>query len=203
MVLAQYKKVEPNPYLTKTVRTERFDVINCNADEALNLTLPWANDPETLHNLMYDKASYSRTDWAKKNGKPNGRNLFFHAIISRETGETVGAHRVYLDGSGTAAMAIVLTAKSWWGKGVFEEVRTSMMDHFSQSPHVIRFFGRVITRNASSVYNYKKIGFRLIGYDLKSWWSPVTGEYVDTLFFEYLAEDWRAKRQLEVRNVFR
>lgn len=203
MVLANYKKSEPNEYLTRTVRTERFEVINCNADDALELTLPWARNPETLHNLMYDKASYSRTEWAKKNGKPNGRNLFFHAIISRETGETVGAHRVYLDESGTATMAIVLTEKSMWGKDVFEEVRTAMIDHFSQSPLVVRFFGRVITRNVSSVYNYKKMGFRLIGYDLKSWWSPVTGDYVDTMFFEYLAEDWRAKRQLKVLNVFR
>ncbi len=198
MVLGWSVMAHPTPYLMRSVRTERFDLINCDADEALELTLPWASNPEALHNLMYDKASYTRAEWAKKNGKPNGRNLFFHAIVARETKETIGAHRVYLDVSGTATMAIVLTEKAWWGKGVFEEVRTAMMDHFSQSPHVIRFFGRVITRNVSSVYNYKKIGFRLIGYDRKSWKSPVTDEYVDTMFFEFLADEWRAKRHLEV-----
>ncbi len=198
MVLRHGLLVAPIPYLVKTVRTERFDLTNCNADEALDLTFPWASNPEALHNLMYDKASYSRAEWAKKNGQPNGRNLFFHAIVERDTQKTIGAHRVYLDGSGTATMAIVLNEKSWWGKGVFEEVRAAVMDHFSQSPHVVRFFGRVVTRNVSSIYNYKKLGFRLIGYDQKSWKSPVTGEHVDTMFFEYLAEDWRKKRQLEV-----
>ena len=196
MVLGLGKKVAPDPYLTQPIRTERFDLVNCNRAQALKVTLPWASDPEILHNMMYEQPSYTKVQGASKLGKPDGRTLFFHAIVARDIKGTIGTHRLRIDRSGTATMAIVLTAKSWWGKGVFEEVRTGLMDHFSQSPEVVRFAGRVLSRNVSSVYNYKKLGFRLIGYDRQSWLSPVTEELVDTMYFECLAEDWRAARQL-------
>lgn len=199
MVLNVLKKKEaPDPYLTKAVRTERFDLVNCSKAEALKVTLPWANDPVVLRNLMYDQASYTRVEWARKLSNPDGRTMFFHAIVARDIKGTIGTHRLRLNRSGTANMAIVLTAKSWWGKGVFEEVRSGIMDHFSRSPDVVRFEGRVLSRNVSSVFNYKKLGFRLIGYDQKSWRAPDTDELLDTMFFEFLAEDWRAKRQLDL-----
>ncbi|MCG6884011.1 MAG: GNAT family N-acetyltransferase [Silicimonas sp.] len=196
MVLNLGKRTDPDPYLTKPVRTERFDLVSCTTAEALKITLPWASNPDILHNLMYDKPAYTRLQWVKAMGKPDGRHLFYHAIVAREIKGTIGAHRIRIDRSGTAAMSIVLTAKSWWGKGVFEEVRTGLMDHFSGSPDVMRFAGRVLSRNVSSIYNYQKLGFRLIGYDRKSWLSPVTGEHADTMYFEYLAEDWRETRGL-------
>ena len=198
MVLRFGKKVEPDPHLIRPVKTERFDLVNCNRAEALKVTLPWASNPEILHNLMYDQAQYSRLKWATKLGKPDGRHLFYHAIVAREIKGTIGAHQIRLDRSGTASMSIALTAKTWWGKGVFEEVREALMDHFSQSPLVERFFGRVISGNTSSIYNYKKLGFRMIGYDLRAWRDPSTDELLDSMHFEFLAEDWRQKRQLEV-----
>ncbi|MEW9920920.1 GNAT family N-acetyltransferase [Marimonas sp. MJW-29] len=184
-------------YLVETVRTERFKLVNCSWLQAVRTTLPWANDPDTLHALMYESTSYSRLHWAAQLDVPDGRNLFFHAIVTKDGNETIGAHRIRLNRSGTANMGIALTDKTWWGKGVFEEVRGGLMDHFSQSPRVVRFAGRVLARNVSSVYNYKKLGFRFIGHDCKSWRSPLTGELMDTMYFECLAEDWRASRGLE------
>ena len=82
---------------------------------------------------------------------------------------------------------------------MFEEVRAGLMDHFSQSSRVVRFSGHVLARNFSSVYNYKKLGFRFVGYDQKAWRSPLTEELHDTMHFEYLAEDWRADHKLELQ----
>ncbi len=200
MALSFRKREEVDPYLVKNVRTERFDLVNCNRAEAIKVTLPWASDREILHNLMFDQASYSKVQWVKRLKKPDGRTTFYHAIVAREIKGTIGAHKIRIDRSGTARMEIALTAKSWWGKGVFEEVRTALMDHFCQSPHVIRFAGRVLSSNASSLYNYKKIGFRLVGWEKKSVYSPVTEEHCDSMLFEYLAEDWRSKRQLELNG---
>ena len=198
MVLGLSNKPDPDPHLIKPVRTERFDLVNCNRKEAVKVTLPWASNPEIMHNLMYEQPHFSQIKWASKVGKPDGRRLFYHAIVAREVKGTIGAHRIRLDRSGTAIMSIAVTAKSWWGKGVFEEVRIALMDHFSQSPLVERFFSRVLATNVSSIYNYKKIGFRLIGYDQRSWRAPSTDDVLDTMHFEYLAEDWRKTRQLEL-----
>lgn len=200
MALRLGKRNERDPYLTKPVRTERFDLVNCSHADALRVTLPWASNPDILHNLMYDQSTYTKLQWAKNLGRPDASTLFYHAIVARDIKGTIGAHRIRINQSGTARMAIVLTAKSWWGKGVFEEVREALMDHFSQSPKVVRFFGRVLASNASSVYNYKKLGFRLIGYDRKAWLSPVAQEHMDSLHFEFLAEDWREHRQLELKD---
>ncbi len=199
MVLRVARRAKHDAYLTQTVHTDRFDLVNSTWREAIGLTLPWASDPETLHMLMYAKSHYSRLEWISRLARPDGRSLFYHAIVTRDGKETIGAHRIRLDRSGSASMGIALTNKDWWGKGVFEEVRMALMDHFSQSPRVVRFSGRVLARNFSSVYNYKKLGFRLIGHDRNAWLSPWTGELNDTMFFEYLAEDWRAKRQLDLK----
>ena len=37
-----------------------------------------------------------------------------------------------------------------------------------------------------------------VGFDRKAWLSPVTDDWNDTVHFEYLAEEWREKRGLEL-----
>ena len=183
-------------YLTRAVITERFNLVNCSQIDALKVTMPWRDNPDILHNLMYAKTAYSSFAWARHIGRMDGRTRFVHAIVAREIRGTIGAHRIVIDDSGTASMSIVVHTKAWRGQGVFAEARAGLLDHFSQSPRVTRFFGRVLARNVSSIYNYTKLGFRVIGHDTKSWKSPLTGEHHDTVHFEYLAEDWRKKRGL-------
>lgn len=199
MVLSfRRRKAPPDPYLCEPIKTDRFNLVNCTRQEAIKITSPWRSDKEILHNLMMPKADYSATEWVKAVGRPNGRTRFFHAIVARDIKGTIGAHRLTINTSGTASLAIVLHARSWWGKDVFEEVRAGVMDHFSASDRVVRFHGRVLSRNISSIYNYNKMGFRLIGYDRKGWYSPVANEHCDTLHYEMLTEDWQAKRKEQV-----
>ncbi|MEP5728522.1 MAG: GNAT family protein [Sulfitobacter sp.] len=197
MALKSKNRKKGDPYLTKTVKTERFDLVISNWRETGKITRPWSEDPDVLHSLMYTRMQFSRLRWALSFRIPNGRNLFYHAIVARDENKVIGLHQIKLNRSGTAILSIGLTDKAWWGKGAFEEARAGLMDHFSQSPKVMRFYGRALSRNFSSVYNYKKLGFRLIGHETKVWLSPTTGEHMDCMQFEYLAEDWRAHRQLE------
>jgi len=200
VLMFRQKKPPPDPYLMQPITTDRFVLINCNRKDAIKVTLPWRTDPDVLLNLMMSKEAYSHTEWVKVVGKPNGATLFYHAIVDKAANGTIGTHRVTIDKSGTASMAIVVHARSWWGKDVFEEVRTGILDHFSRSERVNRFYGRVLSRNFSSIYNYTKLGFRLIGHDTAAWKSPVTGAHHDTMHYEMLAADWRAKRGLEVKG---
>ncbi|MFO8125169.1 GNAT family N-acetyltransferase [Yoonia sp.] len=188
------RKQPPDPYLCKPIITDRFNIVNCTRKEAIKVTSPWRKDTEILHNLMMRQADYSVVEWVRVVGKPDGHARFFHAIVSKELKGTIGVHRTTIDGSGTASLAIVIHARSWWGKGVFEEVRTGILDHFSASDRVVRFAGQVLSRNVSSIYNYNKMGFRMTGYDRMAWLSPVTGEHCDTVHYEMLAQDWRDKR---------
>ncbi|PXW71025.1 RimJ/RimL family protein N-acetyltransferase [Loktanella sp. PT4BL] len=195
MVLKLMRRKEPpDPYLCKPIITDRFNLVNCTRQQAIKSTAPWRTDSEILHNLMMPKAAYTDFQWVKVIGRPDGHSRFFHAIVAKEIKGTIGTHRVTIDRSGNASLALVIHARSWWGKDVFEEVRTGIMDHFSASDRVVRFQGRVLSRNFSSIYNYNKMGFRMIGYDRKAWLSPVTDEHCDTIYYEMLAEDWQKKR---------
>ncbi|PJI92582.1 RimJ/RimL family protein N-acetyltransferase [Yoonia maricola] len=192
------RRKPPDPYLCKPIITERFNLVNCTRSEAVKVTAPWRNDPEILQNLMTSRTEYSVFRWAKLMGRANGYSRFTHAIVAKDIKGTIGVHKLSLNKSGTASLTIVIHARSWWGKDVFEEVRTAILDHFSQSDRVVRFYGRVLSRNVSSIYNYNKMGFRMIGYDRKAWLSPGTGEHHDSVHYEMLAEDWIKKRGKEV-----
>lgn len=194
------KKAAPDTYLTQPIGTERFNLVNCNRREAIKITLPWRQDHDVMHNLMMRETEYSLTQWTKFVGNPDGNTLFYHAIVSKELRGTIGTHRIKLNASGTASMAIVIHARDWWGKDVFDEVRTGVLDHFSCSDRVTRFYGRVLSRNFSSIYNYTKLGFRLIGYDRSAWLSPFTQEYCDTMHYEMLKEDWIERRKAGVEE---
>ncbi|MEJ8563198.1 GNAT family protein [Yoonia sp. GPGPB17] len=197
MVLSKLRRKPPDPYLSQPVITERFNLVNCNRAEAIKVTAPWRNDPEILQNLMMPRTDYSPYKWAKLMGRADGHSRFTHAIVAKEIKGTIGVHKLKIDDSGTASLTIVIHARSWWGKDVFEEVRTAILDHFSRSDRVVRFYGRVLSRNVSSIYNYNKMGFRMIGYDRKVWLSPGTGEHHDSIHYEMLSEDWLKKRQIE------
>ena len=198
MVLKLLWRKPPDPYLSRALSTERFNLVSSNWRQTIKLTLPIASDPESLHALMYDRTHYSRLRWISRVAIPDGRQVFVHAIKPKPDENPIGVHVIRLSSSGSASLMVALTEKEWWGRGVVGEVRTRLMDHFSQSPKVVRFSGRVLARNVSSVYNYKKMGFRFIGYDQKVWRSTLTGDLLDTMYFEFMAEDWRAKRQLEL-----
>jgi len=196
MVLVKLlRKEPPDPYLSQPIRTERFVVANCNLKDAIKVTAPWRTDPEVLENLMYSQTSYTAFEWVRSVGRPNGNTRFIHAIMPKEGGGTIGAHRLIINRSGTVSLAIVIHARSWWGRGVFEEVRRGIMDHFAPSERVIRFEGHVLARNVSSIYNYQKLGFRLVGYEKKTWLSPHSGTHMDTVQFEMMADDWIAQSQ--------
>lgn len=197
MVLRMFPRRPPDSYLFQTLRTERFELANCTWRETVRLTYPWARDPDILSAFAYDRSSYSRLAWAIRFPIPNGHSFFVHAVRPKGTAEVVGVHILRISPSGTVTLMMGLTDQAWSGKGVFEEVRRLLMDHFSRSDRVVRFSGRVLARNASSVYIYKKLGFRFVGYEKKAWRAPQTKELMDMMIFEYLAEDWRAARGLD------
>ena len=90
-------------------------------------------------------------------------------------------------GGGAEPAVITLT---WWGKGVVEEVRTRVIDHFFEHGPVDRFAAAVNARNLPSVFNYRKLGYRHVGTLHRVNADPVTGEVFDMVLFELFREDW-------------
>jgi len=179
--------------ITAPIHTERFDLVNCSWKEAYRITENWRRNPEIAPNIMLNSMDMSTFEWAKY-ARVDGKKSFIHAIVDREAHLTIGAHRLIIDASGTAHLILVVSAPSWHGKGVFEEVRSAILDRFSDYPLIQRFSAAVLARNFPSIYNYQKLGFRNIGYAKRLYLNPVTSKHDDVCLFEMLPEDWRSLR---------
>ena len=79
--------------------------------------------------------------------------------------------------------------REWRGKGVMLEVRAKVINHFFANG-VERFYGNVEGRNAASIFNYNRLGFKHVGTMHRHKQDPVTGEVIDLVSFELFREDW-------------
>jgi len=181
---------KPDPFLSRTVKTERFDLVPCGVTDAFNISWRWTRDREILENLTFDTTPRNKVQWFRELEKPNNYNNFTHAIIPRGKRNVIGLHRISINVYKTATIAIAIHDRAWWGKGVFAEVRGSLMSHFFHSDRIVRFQAIVNARNFSSVFNYKKLGYRHAGTLKNARLDPATGTFFDVLLFEMLRESW-------------
>ncbi len=133
------------------------------------------------------KSSFWRWHLDKLFVKTNGERHYLGRAVDHE-GEALES---FVTKTRDKRVAIKFLKKTMRKHGRPEVIVTDKL--LSQSPLVERFYGRVITENSSSIYNYKKLGFRMIGHDLRSWRAPSNDELLDTIHFEFLATDWRKK----------
>ena len=184
-----FKKKNVDAFLNKSLETERFNLVICDKKRAFRQSLFWKDDPNILLNMMIPVRSYSQVRWYKEFAMPDLNKLFYHAIVDKKSKKIIGLHKCSLDRNGTVWVSIVVHDKSWWGKDVYFETRSKILEHFSKSDRVVRFYGRCLDRNFSSLYNYKKLGFRLIGFDTKAVLDLSTGDHNGTCHFELLADE--------------
>jgi RimJ/RimL family protein N-acetyltransferase len=125
----------------------------------------------------------------------NGRSKFSHAIIPKGGGKPIGIHGMTLQKHRSATMVVAVHDREWWGKKAVAEVRSAVIDHAFEKGVVDRFCCTVNARNAASVFNYKKLGFRHVGTLHEAQCDPVSGELFDMLIFELLRVDWEKQRK--------
>lgn len=188
------RKKAVDSYLNKSLETERFGLKICDKKLAFRLSLFWKDNPDVLLNMMIPVKKYSQIHWYKIFSLPDPNKRFYHAIIDKQTKRAIGLHKSSLNQNGTVSISIVIQDKDWWGKDVYFETRSKIIEHFSKSDRVVRFYGRCLDRNFPSIYNYKKLGFHVIGFDNKAILDLGSGEHYGTCHFELLAEKVEVKK---------
>ena len=172
--------------------TERFDLVPCSLGDAFKLSWRWTQDPEILLNITFDTTPRSKVAWFRTFPRPDNRSDFAHGIVPKGGAGAIGMHSISVDRNGTAHMSIVVHGRSWWDKGVFAEVRRAALAHVFASDRVVKCLGFVHARNAASIFNYRQLGFRMIGPLRQHRRDPHTGERHDVVYFELLREEWQA-----------
>ncbi|OEO30593.1 hypothetical protein VW23_020495 [Devosia insulae DS-56] len=156
------------------------------------LTRRWRRDPVLLEGLFLSPRPHSLLGWWFRGPHPNGRTRFAHGIVARASGAVIGVHIVVRQRDGSAHCHVAVHERAWWGKGVVVEARTRLFEHFFA--HGITRFGATIdARNAPSIFNYRQLGFRVIGNATTYDHDPLTGRGRPAVELELRREDWLAR----------
>lgn len=172
------------------LETERFHLRRCGRLKAFLLTRRWRRDPELLEGLFLSPRSHSLLQWWLRGPRPNGRTRFAHSIVGKTSGEVVGLHMVVRRRDGSVAHChVAIHDRSWWGQGVVVEVRARLLTHFFRHG-TERFVATIDARNAPSIFNYRRLGFRVTGSGTTSDPDPATGRGRPAVELELRREDW-------------
>jgi RimJ/RimL family protein N-acetyltransferase len=174
------------------LETERFHLRRCGRLQAFFWTRGWRRDPELLEGLFQSPRSYTLLQWWFRGPRPNGRTRFAHAIVSKASGEVIGLHVVVRRRDGSVAYChVAIHDRAWWGQGVVVEVRARMLSHFF-AHGTERFVATIDARNAPSIFNYRRLGFRAIGNSTTHNPDPATGRGRPAVEMELRRKDWVA-----------
>ncbi len=171
------------------LETERFQLRRAGRLRTFLLTRSWRRDPELLEGLFLSPRSHSLADWWLRGPRPNGRTRFAHAIVVKSSGEVIGLHIVVCQRNGSAYCHVAVHDRAWWGKGVVVETRARLLSHcFAHG--VERFVATIDARNAPSIFNYRQLGFKVVGNATTYDHDPLTGRGRPAVQLELRREDW-------------
>lgn len=172
------------------LETERFILKPMGMLEALRVTNGWRRDADILTGLMQSPKPLSLPTWLLRGPLPRTRNRFAFAIVPKGQEVAIGAHMVRLQGYRSAFGTVAVHDRSWWGKNVVVEVRARLLNHFFAHGGIDRFYGVVDSRNVSSIFSYRRLGFDHVGTWHRQKQNPVTGDIIDFVNFEMFRDQW-------------
>jgi RimJ/RimL family protein N-acetyltransferase len=186
------RRLKPLPRIV--IETERFTLRGVSRDWLGRHSFHWAEDEDFLDGLGWSPGPYTPRKWTRRFARSDNRKTFHFAIFPRGTESLIGSHGVTFSEPGSAMLYVAIGDKTWWGKGVVQEVRTALLDFVFDQAGGHRAFGQVHGRNAASIYNYQRLGFRHEGTMREQRHLPRTNERVDVLMFGLLKQEWADRR---------
>ena len=176
--------------LLQTLETERFKLVPVGLLQALRITNSWRSDPDILAGIYYSSKPRSLLRWIRSGPVPDNASRFVFAIVPKGSEKPIGAFCIRFRGYRSAYDIIALHDRNWWRKGVGQEVRAKLMNHFFKHGDIERYFGSADARNIASVTCFRRLGFDHIGTWHRHRQNPVTGEIIDIAQFEIFRDAW-------------
>jgi len=180
----------PNRLLARELETERFLLRPVGTFEAMRDPSGWRSDPAILASIYLGAGPMSLRRWLSIGPIPDGIDRFLFAIVPRGSDQPIGYHFLRPSGYRSVGNMVGLHDRAWWGKDVVVEVRARLMNHFYRHGNVERFTGKVSSRNAASIYTYRKLGYSHAGTQHRESRHGTTGEILDYLCFEMFKDQW-------------
>ncbi len=191
------------PRFRQPILTPRFELQPIGRWMAIRLQHTYLRDAEIRSLLTMGHKPPGWLKLLRGTRRANGKTRFYHAIVDRSTGATIGYHAVFVTAWKTATFLVIVGDKAWWGKGVVPEIRKALIIALVRHGGMAQISSRVQSHNYSSMLNYAKLGFEKTGMLHMSGYDEVRGKPADYLVFSLrgqkmldAVEKWEAEGAL-------
>ena len=178
------------------VETDRFRLRSLKPADASERWRSWAKDPDVMGPLNALVRDMSLAYLANYAASFDSTNRYLIGVFEKATGAHIGFFIIEMDHvHRSATFNVVIGDKTWWGKGVVNETRAALLDHFFDHRGIEKACGAPLARNFPAVLNYKTQGWRHEGTLRGHRLSTADGSRLDQYQFGLLREEWRRLRQ--------
>jgi RimJ/RimL family protein N-acetyltransferase len=177
------------------LQTERFELRSLKPVDASERWLRWASDPEVMGPLNSPTRALKREELMSYIASADNINRYLIGIFDKVSRIQIGFFMIEVENAHRlATFNVVIGEKPWWGKGVINETRAALLDHFFEQRGIEKACGTPLTRNFPAVFNYKAQGWRHEGTLRGQRLSVSDGSRLDQYQFGILRSEWRAAR---------
>jgi len=192
MISAKGKLTQGRPI---DLETKRFRLRSLKPIDASERWLRWVKDPEVVHPSNGPVRHMTRQELANYIATFNNHTRFLIGVFDKTSGTHLGFFFIDVDRTNdTATFNVIIGEKGWWGKGVVNEARAALLDHFFEQRGMAKACGGPLSRNFPAIFNYKAQGWIYEGTLRGQFRSVVDGSRIDQLRFRLFPDEWRTKR---------
>jgi RimJ/RimL family protein N-acetyltransferase len=178
------------------LETQRFKLRSLVRSDASSKWVAWIGDAEAMKPLHMPARVATVEEISDHIGQFDNNIRLLIGIFAKESGDHIGFYMIEVDRQhALAAFHVFIGDRNWWGKGVVNETRAVLLDHFFDARGIEKVVGQPLQRNFAAILNYKKQGWQLEGVHRNHRRSVLTGKRIDQYTFGLQKQSWKAARK--------
>ncbi len=173
------------------LETKRFALRSLKPSDASERWMNWLKDPEVMGPLNAPIRKWTAQELMAHIASADNNERYLIGIFDLTSKVQIGFFMVDVDlFHRRATFNVVIGEKSWWGKGVVNEVRAALLDEFFNNRGIEKAAGMPFARNFPAVFNYKAQGWRHEGTLRSHALSVAGGSRLDQFQFGLTKDEW-------------
>jgi [ribosomal protein S5]-alanine N-acetyltransferase len=177
------------------LRTERFILRSATLADASERWISWSADSEVMKPLNVPAKPLTMTELRAYISSFDNLSRHLVGVFEHKSKVQIGFFMIeVLERQALATFNLAIGDKSWWGKGVVNEARAALLDHFFEKRGIEKAYGTPNARNFPAILNYKVQGWRLEGIAREHIKCVYGGGRLDQICFGLLKREWLARR---------
>ena len=177
------------------LQTKRFALRSLKPSDASERWVNWLKDPEVMGPLNAPVRAWATDQLKAHIASADNNRRYLIGIFDLASHVQIGFFRIEVEPfHRRAVFNVVIGEKSWWGKGVTNEVRGALLDEFFNNRGIEKAVGMPLARNFPAVFNYKAQGWHHEGTLRGHCISTSGGPRLDQYQFGLTKDEWLQRR---------